>query len=270
MYQDHLGLVSIGIGNLIDPVSLALAVPGYGAHYHDKRDPDAPVTEEQISADWTRVKNDPSLRGNWADAEGPTMLRLDPDSIRILVARKVAEFETYMVSHVAAFANFANWPADAQLGLLSMAWAMGPAFADQGRWPNFRGSCTAEDWLGAAANCRMANDWLVKRNAVNRGLFRNAAWSVSPPPSDPSTLLLPVGAVYPTLRLGDADSGDESYVRQLQEWLAFLGYSAEATGIFDDATHEAVLAFQRDEQFTPDGKVGPLTWAALGFMVPGS
>jgi murein L,D-transpeptidase YcbB/YkuD len=267
-YQDPKGLVTIGIGNLIDPVALALAVPSYGAEYYDKAAPDDAVTDAQIRADWERVKNDPSLKGNWRAAEPVTQLRLRSEDINTLVARKAAEFETYMVSHVAAFANFPNWPADAQLGLLSMAWAMGPAFADAGRWPNFRAACANEDWFGAAANCHMVNDWLVKRNAVNRGLFRNAAWSALPPPSDPSQLLLPVGAVYPTIQRGQVDSGDETYVGSLQQWLAFLGYSVEQTGAFDDATYEVVVAFQRDEGFTRDGKVGQLTWAALGFMVP--
>lgn len=38
------------------------------------------------------------------------------------------------------------------------------------------------------------------------------------------------------------------------------------TGTFDDATHKAVVAFQktRKEITKPDGKVGPLTWKALG------
>jgi hypothetical protein len=132
MYQDPIGKVTIGIGNLIDPVALALAVPSYGAQYHDKNAPDDPVTDAQIRADFERVKNDPSLKGKWRAAEAVTQLRLRPDDISTLVAGKAAEFEARMVSHVAEFANFPSWPADAQLGLLSMSWAMGSAFAEGG------------------------------------------------------------------------------------------------------------------------------------------
>jgi hypothetical protein len=108
----------------------------------------------------------------------------------------------------------------------------------------------------------------LKRNAVNRGVFRNAAWSAAPPPSEPGVLFLPVGVVRPTIQRGQVDSGAETYVSDLQQWLAFLGYPVEQTGSFDDATHDAVVAFQRDERFTADGTVDALTWAALGFVVP--
>lgn len=172
MHQDERGLVSIGIGNLVDPVELAVALPERGAPYYDKYDRAPPVTEAQIRADWDRVKHDPVLMGNWRAAEAVTRLRITEDSLTVLVGRQIAEYEDHMSGQVAEFVNFPNWPADAQLGLLSMAWAMGPAFASGGRWPEFRAACANEDWFGAAANCHMVNDWLVKRNAVNRGLFR--------------------------------------------------------------------------------------------------
>jgi len=268
MHQDERGLVSIGIGNLVDPVELAVALPERGAPYYDKYDPAPPVTEAQIGAYWERGKHDPVLMGNWRASEAVTRLRINEDSLTVLVGRQIAEYEDHMSGQVAEFANFPNWPADAQLGLLSMAWAMGPAFASGGRWPKFRAACANEDWFGAAANCHMVNDWLVKRNAVNRGLFRNAAWSAAPPPSEPAILFLPVGAVRPTIQRGQTDTGDDTLVSDLQAWLSFLGYPVEQTGSFDDATHDAVVAFQRDEGFTADGTVDELTWAALGFMVP--
>lgn len=58
------------------------------------------------------------------------------------------------------------------------------------------------------------------------------------------------------------DSGDQ--VAELQQRLADLGYySGEITGVFDYPTEAAVMQFQRDNQLTPDGIVGPSTEATL-------
>jgi hypothetical protein len=276
MYADILGKVTIGMGNLIDSEAAALELPALGVPYYHKEG--KAVTDDHIRTDWHKVKDNPALAGHWPQAEPVTELRITEDGVRVLVATKLAQFERYLIEHVAEFASFDGWPADAQLGLLSMAWAMGPAFADGGRWPNFRAACAgqfpgadanpSQRWLDAAANCRMSNDWLTKRNAVNRGLFRNAAWSAADPPDDPSVLFLPIGVSRPVLSEGDADDGNTTYVADVQSWLKWLGYPCPQTGVFDGETTAAVKAFQGEEGFGADGRVGPLTWAALGFGVP--
>jgi hypothetical protein len=271
MYADSRGLVSIGVGNLIDPIDLALALPSLGAPYYNKNT-NEPGTDAEIRADWSRIKQ---TGANWQSAESMTELRITNEDCEQLVLTKADEFDDYLKSHaedpathVHAFANFDNWPADAQLGLMSMAWAMGPAFADRGKWPNFRKACEAEDWLATAANCNMSNAWLVKRNAVNRGVFRNAAWAVARDDYDPEVLWLPIGVSRPDLHPGDSDSGDTTYVSDAQYFLNWLGYATEKTGIYDEATLVQVRAFQQDEGFPTTGTIGPLTWAALGYQVP--
>jgi peptidoglycan hydrolase-like protein with peptidoglycan-binding domain len=157
-----------------------------------------------------------------------------------------------------------------------MSWAMGEGFADGTKWPNFRTKCAAEEWLEAAKNCNMANAWLIKRNAVNRGLFRNAAYSAAPPPDDPSKLFLEIPGSRPVIQIGDQDiPGSTEHVATAQGFLNWLGYSVAKTGTFDQATEGAVKAFQTDERglpnggaFSIDGKIGPLTWAGLGYVVP--
>ncbi len=52
-------------------------------------------------------------------------------------------------------------------------------------------------------------------------------------------------------------------VRILQENLIRLGYEVELSEIFDDATKNAVIAFQRDEGLTASGTVDRETWRAL-------
>jgi len=281
MYQDKLGKVTIGVGNLIDSEGAAVALPGIGVPFFHKEPLSTPLTrvasEGEIRTEWRRIKSDPTLAaGGWRAAESLTDLRLSDEGISKLVSTRVLEMETHLTDgHIAEFAGFPSWPADAQLGLLSMSWAMGAAFADGGKWPSFRARCASGNWLDAAKNCNMGNSWLAKRNAVNRGLFRNAAYSATPPATDPATLLLPVPGSRPPLRLGDKDGGTDDSVNTLQQFLQWMGYAVVPSGDFDQATDSAVRAFQSDEMslpgatgFTSDGVVGSLTWAALGFLVP--
>ncbi len=93
------------------------------------------------------------------------------------MAQRLSSFQQTLKN---TFTAFETWPADGQLGLLSMAWAMGPAFS--GGWPHFTQACLARDWVGAAANCKMdeaGKPGLRPRNAANALLFRNAALVVS-------------------------------------------------------------------------------------------
>ncbi|MDH3538539.1 MAG: peptidoglycan-binding protein [Acidimicrobiia bacterium] len=57
------------------------------------------------------------------------------------------------------------------------------------------------------------------------------------------------------------DTGEA--VRDIQERLKRLGYEIEVTGRFDDATQEAVRAFQERREIPADGIVGPDTWREL-------
>lgn len=61
--------------------------------------------------------------------------------------------------------------------------------------------------------------------------------------------------------LSQGSSGPE--VRALQELLNAAGASLEPDGIFGAATRAAVIALQQQRGLTPDGIVGPNTWAAL-------
>jgi|GEM_PF-3239364 len=54
-------------------------------------------------------------------------------------------------------------------------------------------------------------------------------------------------------------------VRDVQERLRTLGfYQGPIDGVYGRGTYDAVVAFQARRQLTPDGVVGPSTWAALG------
>ncbi|MGP1585727.1 MAG: peptidoglycan-binding protein, partial [Schwartzia sp. (in: firmicutes)] len=69
-----------------------------------------------------------------------------------------------------------------------------------------------------------------------------------------------VVAAAPLLKLG-AEGHD---VRIVQAALQKAGYALDGvTGVFDEATRAAVLAFQRDQRLAESGEVDRATWHAL-------
>ena len=68
-------------------------------------------------------------------------------------------------------------------------------------------------------------------------------------------------ATEPTLRQGD--QGADGWVEYLQSLLGSKGQGVPVTGVFDNATHGAVINFQRGARLLVDGVVGNQTWAAL-------
>jgi hypothetical protein len=180
MYLDIKGLVTVAVGNLVDPVELAKALP---FRFKDKPGIDAPGTQampDQIAAEWQRLKSNPSLaREGHTACEPITDLELGDDAIDSLIADRITRSQTFL-KRQQWFADFDSWPADAQLGLLSMAWAMGPA--GPGNFPKFRAACQNFDFNAAAAECKMdetGNPGLIPRNQANFALFSNAAFVLS-------------------------------------------------------------------------------------------
>ncbi|TDD59555.1 peptidoglycan-binding protein [Kribbella antibiotica] len=278
MYQDSLGLVTVGLGNLIDSPAAAWDTRSFGAPFVSKHDLVTEAGQGEVEAEWNAVKNNPGLKGNWQAAENLTSLRLTEAGIANLAAGKLDTFEAHL-RQTAEFAALDQWPADAQLALFSMSWAQGPNF---GGWPRFRAACAAQDWAAAVQDCGLSNAWLSKRNAVNRGLFRNALWAKDNG-ADPAELQLQIPGNRPRLALGatDADNAGQGFdtddsVSSLQRFLTYLGYACSESGEFDGETDTAVRSFQSNENqlaaaqggFAADGIVGALTWAALGYVVP--
>lgn len=176
MYLDVKGLVTVGVGNLVDPVESAQALPFRFRNKPGITAPGTPATADQIAAEWQRLKGNTSLavRGYKA-CDAITQLELSDDAIDALILDRLTKNETFL-KRQAWFQNLDAWPADAQLGLLSMAWAMGPA--GPGDFSRFRAACQSMDFHTAAAECRMneaGNPGLVPRNRANFTLFSNAA-----------------------------------------------------------------------------------------------
>lgn len=173
-YLDVKGLVTIGLGNLQDPIVSPLLdfrhkVTGELAEHQD------------VMAEWAHVKALQALREKGGAAfEEYTRFECTEESLDELVQGELLHFEAVLKSF---FPDLEQWPADAQLGLLSMAWAMGPYFPRT--WPHFRTACEAWQWEivaqphGSPASCQMReegqNASFRMRNQANHVLFCNAA-----------------------------------------------------------------------------------------------
>lgn len=171
MYLDIKGLVTVGVGNLIDPVGLALQLP-----FRFRAEPDVAASPAEIAEEWRRIKGNSALaKAGYQACEPLTRLGLDGAAIDALIAARLSGDEASLKKK-ASFGEFDAWPADAQLGLLSMAWAMGPG--GPAGFPRFSAACRKLDFAGAAASCMIderGNPGVAPRNRANRTLFHNAA-----------------------------------------------------------------------------------------------
>ncbi len=196
MYLDVLGLVTTAIGNLIDTPDEALSLPWL-------RLDGSPATRREIAAEWSAIKHggcgdyrDP-LHCAWVATKGHkclahaghlacekiTRLRLNADGIAAVVERARARMATQLE---ARFPEWQEWPWQAQLATLSVAWACGAAF----RFPKLEAALRAQDFgahvvkdgkrvpvSGAALECTIreaGNPGVAKRNVKNRALYLDA------------------------------------------------------------------------------------------------
>lgn len=181
LYVDVKGLVTVGIGNLVDPIQMAMPLPFV-------RPDGSPADRAEIAAEWLRVKNYPNAAklGHRA-VEHVAQLRLTTGGVHDLVAGKLAQFDAQLTRR---FRDFQAWPADAQLATLSMAWACGAAF----NFPRLVVALVGGDFSAATKLCHIdetGNHGLRPRNVANATLYRNAA-TVLAGGLDPETLHWPV------------------------------------------------------------------------------
>jgi GH24 family phage-related lysozyme (muramidase) len=176
MYQDALGLVSIGVGILADPIKLAMGLPMVT--------PDGtPATANEIAAEWAKVKSLGSgtyQQGNPAAKHGHnyarpfTRLKLTEQGLRDTLLGKMHQNDLYLRNR---FPAFDTWSADAQLAIHSLAWGCGPAF----RFPKLEAALRARDFRVASNEVKMVANGvelfgLKPRNAANRALLLNASY----------------------------------------------------------------------------------------------
>jgi GH24 family phage-related lysozyme (muramidase) len=172
MYLDILGKVTTGIGNLIDTIPEAQSLP-----FVHKTD-NTPATRAEIAAEWQMVKGRQDLAtapDRLDQLKRITNLRLTNDAINQIVLDKL-DLNESLLKQISEFADLEDWPADAQLGLFSMTWAVGTGGIQ--RFRDFRAAIAVRNWDAATTQSHInetGNPGLRPRNEANRILFNNAS-----------------------------------------------------------------------------------------------
>jgi hypothetical protein len=284
-YLDLLGLVTTGVGNLVDDKNKYTPNSMFALPWRvDGREL---ATKAEINLHWQYLKSRQDLaKKHYKYAEQAFkdrfghVLTLSDEAIDALVMKRLGDFASYSVK---MFPEFPGWPADAQLGLLSMLWALGSLT----KFPNLRLLLAKQDFEGAARGapataqspgwgeasyaCKIKdsnNPGVRPRNQNNVKCFRNAAvvrrdvapietlhWPNTISAFEAPTLKPPrPEPLRPTLRIGDR--GD--HVKYLQEKLGI-----DVDGHFGPDTRSAVMVLQHQNKLNPDGVVGPKTWSLI-------
>lgn len=169
-YLDILGLPTIAYGCLIATEAEARALPMV------HRD-NTPASPDDCALDWRRVKGRPELaRLGFRAAASVAQLRLTPEGVEAVTWAKLDKMLDVLGRR---FPAFGEWPASAQLAVVSLSWACGPAF----NFPRCVAALQRQDWAGAAAECQMrtaGNPGLIPRNRANRALLLGAAQGGDP------------------------------------------------------------------------------------------
>lgn len=249
MYLDVKSLVSTGVGNLLD----ADDPDHFGSNPHPLPDiftlnwfdknTDAPAGQAEIEHEYQTVKFSGTASVSLAQKEAVTRLRISDRTINGLVTDKLTSFERTLQGRP-PFADLRGWPADGQLGLFSMAWALGPLF----RFPRFQAAAASQDWLAMARECKMTelgNPGVIPRNVRNGLLFTLAGWNAAPPPGDLTQLVFDASLTL------DANMRSGSFPVPLnltigvQAALKDLGFDPDGLdGVFGNGTRAALTSFQ--------------------------
>lgn len=174
MYLDILGYVTTGMGNLIDPIETAYDLPWV-------RPDGTSATAEEIAEAWQAVDDQRSnpkgqrqmsgLATHYGQAfTGVTAIRLTEEGIEQVVARQVAKNEVILRQY---FFHYDTMPADGQMCINSMAWAMGAGFPKT--FTAFRAAVNNGDWLTAKANASFKGTGVQKRIQAGQQMCQNAA-----------------------------------------------------------------------------------------------
>jgi hypothetical protein len=182
MYLDWKGWVSTGLGNLIDATTQPMSPPSAAERgtsltmadqYQWTTVDGSSASADLVAIDWDAVKSRLDLAPSGHLAFQPlTKLVLSDAEIDRMIFAKADEMERWLKSR-AEFADFDNWPADAQLAVLSMSCGMGPAFS----FPTFQAYVAQGDWGDAATECGFQPDegTIRIRNMLDAQCLGNAA-----------------------------------------------------------------------------------------------
>jgi len=278
MYLDFVGLVTVGVGNMIDPIGSALAVKDQFVDEsgNPPADPDQALTDDwnAVHAFADQQRNADQNHKLLAAFFQPPRTSLHMTDPYALVLSHADGDEQTLRNRFQDWDDPNSWPADAQIAVLSMSYAMGPGF----NFPNFVAACQAHDWKTAAGESHMSeagNPGVAPRNVADRVLLLNAQFMADNNLGFDTLQYSVAGLGRITLvpiHNGSTDQPGAPLVSWVQNRLIALGYLDQAAignmGTFDQATQDAVTRLQSDYQLATDGRVGLMTYAAAGSCIP--
>jgi hypothetical protein len=158
---------------MADPNGYAPALVIPWVHKSDKK----PATQAEIIQDWQTVKNAHTQSGTFDLPTDKKITQLEiPDLVvQDLTASRMADNEKELLK---AFPNFASFPADAQMAIHGMAWAMGAGFVPAYGFHAFADAANKGDWAAAKANSNFKGV-APERKAGHDKMFDNAATVVA-------------------------------------------------------------------------------------------
>jgi len=173
LYADRKNLVTTAIGRLVDlsEVSPGAPYPWVPALKMPWKRPDATLASPaEIIAEWQLVKSRQELTVLGGRAyRAITRLRLTDADVEAITIDTAIEFESHLQRR---FVEWDTWPADAQLGTLSIAWAEGPLFFT--RFPKFSAAADRLDFGICADESKIPGGY-DERNIASAVCFNNAA-----------------------------------------------------------------------------------------------
>lgn len=179
MYLDAKGLVTTVIGNLIESHGalsgtaklLDWRVTGIQNNHAAAPESAPKATPAQVEAEFQRIKSHQEMAKNGGGTfQSVATLRLTLLSMDQLFTAVSNTIETNLRKR---FPKWESFPADAQLAIMSMAWAMGSGF----EFPKFVAACNALDFDTAAEESKINPNIgsIVDRNVQNKIALHNAA-----------------------------------------------------------------------------------------------
>ena len=194
-----MGITFTGKANRNAGLAMALALEWVFKPDHPKAN--QPCTPADITLDYDTVlaKEELGRKGSGFLSEWMkiTNCRITSDGLKRAVRNRIVGNINYIknLRKGPSIGNFDSFPADAQLCVASLTWAMGNEF----RFPNFCKACREADWVTASKECTLSNkeSTIPRRSAQQQLMMHNAACTALGV-GDPDTLHFPNKLSLPT------------------------------------------------------------------------
>jgi hypothetical protein len=172
-----MGITFTGKANRNAGLAMAVALEWVFKPEHPNRN--ARCTPADIARDYDVVLGMEELGrqgpGHLAEWKRATNCRITRDGLKRAVQNKIIgniNFVKTMRTGAKSIGDFDSFPADAQLCVASLTWAIGNEFG----YPNFCKACREASWFAAAKECGFSDksNTLPRRQAAQELMMRNA------------------------------------------------------------------------------------------------